>query len=78
MDLETDLCNGPLKDSLKNKYGKELSDEDLVKKMKAHKAINMYDFLQNNKKDLAVLKDDYIAKPLWIAKKYVEDMYGTY
>ena len=78
VDLETDLCNGPLKDSLKNKYGKELSDEDLVKKMKAHKAINMYDFLQNNKKDLAVLKDDYIAKPLWIAKKYVEDMYGTY
>lgn len=78
VDLETDLCKGPLKESLKNKYGKDLSDEALVGKMKAHKAINMYDFLQNNKKDLSILKDDYIAKPLWVAKKIVEDKYGTY
>lgn len=78
VDLETDLCKGPLKVSLKNKYGKDLSDEALVGKMKAHKAINMYDFLQNNKKDLSILKDDYIAKPLWVAKKFVEDKYGTY
>lgn len=78
VDLETDLCKGPLKESLKNKYGKDLSDEALVGKMKAHKAINMYDFLQNNKKDLSILKDDYIAKPLWEAKKIVEDKYGTY
>lgn len=78
VDLETDLCNGPLKKSLKNKYGKSLSDEALVSKMKAHKAINMYDFLQNNKKDLAVLKDDYISKPLLVAKNFVEDKYGTY
>lgn len=78
VDLETDLCKGPLKESLKNKYGKDLSDEALAGKMKAHKAINMYDFLQNNKKDLSILKDDYIAKPLWVAKKIVEDKYGTY
>lgn len=78
VDLETDLCKGPLKVSLKNKYGKDLSDEALVGKMKAHKAINMYDFLQNNKKDLSILKDDYIAMPLWVAKKFVEDKYGTY
>lgn len=78
VDLETDLCKGPLKVSLKNKYGKDLSDEALVGKMKAHKAINMYDFLQNNKKDLSILKDDYIAVPLWVAKKIVEDKYGTY
>lgn len=78
VDLETDLCKGPLKVSLKNKYGKSLSDEALVGKMKAHKAINMYDFLQNNKKDLSILKDDYIAMPLWVAKKFVEDKYGTY
>lgn len=78
VDLETDLCKGPLKVSLKNKYGKDLSDEALVGKMKAHKAINMYDFLQNNKKDLSILKDDYIAMPLWVAKKIVEDKYGTY
>lgn len=78
VDLETDLCKGPLKVSLKNKYGKDLSDEALVGKMKAHKAINMYDFLQNNKKDLSILKDDYIAMPLWVAKKFVEDKYGIY
>lgn len=48
VDLETDLCKGPLKGSLKNKYGRGLSDEALVDKMKVHKAINMYDFLQNN------------------------------
>ena len=78
VDLETDLCKGPLKVSLKNKYGKDLSDEALVGKMKAHKAINMYDFLQNNKKDLSILKDDYIAMPLRVAKKFVEDKYGTY
>lgn len=78
VDLETDLCKGPLKVSLKDKYGKDLSDEALVGKMKAHKAINMYDFLQNNKKDLSILKDDYIAMPLWVAKKIVEDKYGTY
>lgn len=78
VDLETDLCKGPLKVSLKNKYGKDLSDEALVGKMKAHKAINMYDFLQNNKKDLSILKDEYIAMPLWVAKKIVEDKYGTY
>ncbi len=78
VDLETDLCKGPLKGSLKNKYGRGLSDEALVDKMKAHKAINMYDFLQNNKKDLSILKDDYIAMPLWVAKKFVEDKYGTY
>ena len=78
VDLESDLCKGPLKVSLKNKYGKDLSDEALVGKMKAHKAINMYDFLQNNKKDLSILKDDYIATPLRVAKKFVEDKYGTY
>lgn len=78
VDLETDLCKGPLKVFLKDKYGKDLSDEALVGKMKAHKAINMYDFLQNNKKDLSILKDDYIAMPLWVAKKFVEDKYGTY
>lgn len=78
VDLESDLCKGPLKVSLKNKYGKDLSDEALVGKMKAHKAINMYDFLQNNKKDLSILKDDYIAMPLRVAKKFVEDKYGTY
>lgn len=78
VDFETDLCNGPLKDALKEYYGDLLSDSSLIKKMKSHKAINIYDFLQNHKKRLEALADDYVAKPLLSAKNYIEDKYGTY
>lgn len=78
VDFETDLCNGPLKDALKEYYGDLLSDSSLIKKMKSHKAINIYDFLKNHKDRLEALADDYIAKPLLSAKNYIEDKYGTY
>lgn len=78
VDFETDLCNGPLKDALKEYYGDLLSDSSLIKKMKSHKAINIYDFLKNHKKRLEALADDYVAKPLLSAKNYIEDKYGTY
>ena len=78
VDFETDLCNGPLKDALKEYYGDLLSDSSLIKKMKSHKAINIYDFLKNHKERLEALADDYIAKPLLSAKNYIEDQYGTY
>lgn len=78
VDFETDLCNGPLKDALKGYYGDLLSDSSLIKKMKSHKAINIYDFLKNHKDRLEALADDYIAKPLLSAKNYIEDKYGTY
>lgn len=78
VDFETDLCNGPLKDALKEYYGDFLSDSSLIKKMKSHKAINIYDFLKNHKDRLEALADDYIAKPLLSAKNYIEDKYGTY
>lgn len=78
VDFETDLCNGPLKDALKEYYGDLLSDSSLIKKMKSHKAINIYDFLKNHKERLEALADDYIAKPLLSAKNYIEDKYGTY
>lgn len=78
VDFETDLCNGPLKDVLKKYYGDLLSDSSLIKKMKSHKAINIYDFLKNHKERLEALADDYIAKPLLSAKNYIEDKYGTY
>lgn len=78
VDFETDLCNGPLKDALKKYYGDLLSDSSLIKKMKSHKAINIYDFLKNHKERLEALADDYIAKPLLSAKNYIEDKYGTY
>lgn len=78
VDFETDLCNGPLKDALKEYYGELLSDSSLIKKMKSHKAINIYDFLKNHKERLEALADDYVAKPLLSAKNYIEDKYGTY
>lgn len=78
VDFETDLCNGPLKDGLKEYYGDLLSDSSLIKKMKSHKAINIYDFLKNHKERLEALADDYVAKPLLSAKNYIEDKYGTY
>ena len=78
VDFETDLCNGPLKDALKEYYGDLLSDSSLIKKMKSHKAINIYDFLKNHKERLEALVDDYIAKPLLSAKNYIEDKYGSY
>lgn len=78
VDFETDLCNGLLKDALKEYYGDLLSDSSLIKKMKSHKAINIYDFLKNHKERLEALADDYIAKPLLSAKNYIEDKYGTY
>lgn len=78
VDFETDLCNGPLKDALKDYYGDLLSDSSLIKKMKSHKAINIYDFLKNHKERLEALADDYIAKPLLSAMNYIEDKYGTY
>ena len=78
VDFETDLCNGPLKDALKEYYGDLLSDSSLIKKMKSHKAMNIYDFLKNHKERLEALADDYIAKPLLSAKNYIEDKYGTY
>lgn len=78
VDFETDLCNGPLKDALKEYYEDLLSDSSLIKKMKSHKAINIYDFLKNHKERLEALADDYIAKPLLSAKNYIEDKYGTY
>lgn len=78
VDFETDLCNGPLKDALKEYYGDLLSDSSLIKKMKSHKAINIYDFPKNHKERLEALADDYIAKPLLSAKNYIEDKYGTY
>lgn len=78
VDFETDLCNGPLKDAFQEYYGDLLSDSSLIKKMKSHKAINIYDFLKNHKERLEALADDYIAKPLLSAKNYIEDKYGTY
>ena len=50
--LEEDLYNSPVQKELKDFYGKDLTDEEVINKMKEHKAINMYDFLKKHKASL--------------------------
>lgn len=76
--LEEDLYNSPIQDDLKEFYGKELSIDEIIAKMKDRKAINMYEFLKKKKSCLVKLKDDPLALPLIKAKKYIENHYGTY
>lgn len=76
--LEEDLYNSPIQDDLKEFYGKELSRDEIIAKMKDRKAINMYEFLKKKKSCLVKLKDDPLALPLIKAKKYIEKHYGTY
>lgn len=76
--LEEDLYNSPIQEELKEFYGKELTYEEVINKMKEHKAINMYDFLKKHKTCLKKLKNDTLALPLVLAKEYIESHYGTY
>lgn len=76
--LEEDLYNSPIKPHLKAFYGEELSKDEIIKKMKAHKAINMYAFLKHKKECLNLLKGDNLALPLKKAKEYIEETYGAY
>ena len=76
--LEEDLYNSPIQEELKEFYGKELTYEEVINKMKEHKAINMYDFLKKHKTCLKKLKNDALALPLVLAKEYIESHYGTY
>ena len=77
IDLETDLYRSPLQNSLKEYYGSD-NEKDVVKQMKDKKAINMYDYLKENKNNLKQLADNKISDPLKIAKKHVEEQYGAY
>ena len=78
--LENDMLNSPLRDSLKKFYDEksEMTDAEIVEKMKEHKAINMYDYLKKHKDSLALLKDDALALPLVRAKERIEEQYGSY
>lgn len=76
--LEEDLYNSLIQEELKEFYGKELTYEEVINKMKEHKAINMYDFLKKHKTCLKKLKNDALALPLVLAKEYIESHYGTY
>ena len=76
--LEEDLYNSPIQDDLKEFYGKELSGDEIIAKMKDRKAINMFEFLKKKKSCIVKLKEDALALPLIKAKKHIEKYYGTY
>lgn len=76
--LEEDLYNSPIQEELKEFYGKDLTYEEVINKMKEHKAINMYDFLKKHKTCLKKLKNDALALSLFLAKEYIESQYGSY
>lgn len=76
--LEEDLFNGPINTNLKQYYGNDLSKDEVITKMKTKKAVNMYDFLKQQKNCLSSLASDRISLPLLIAKDYIESTYGAY
>lgn len=76
--LEEDLYNSPIQNNLKSHYGKDLSKDNIIKKMKTKKATYMFDFLKKEKSCLKSLKDDDISLPLIRAKEYIEHTYGAY
>lgn len=78
ISLEEDLYNSPVQEELRDFYGRELTPEEVIVKMKEHKAVNMYDFLKKHKASLKKLKDDPLALPLVSAKEYIERHYGSY
>ena len=74
-DFEADLYNSALSEQLKTYYQEENS-EKLVNKMKKHKGINIYGFLEKNKDILIDFKDETLLAPLYRCKEIVEKMYG--
>ena len=76
-DLETDLLNSEIKDSLVSFYGDGLSEESILEKMKEHKAVNMYKYLKGKKEDLTRLKDNELLAPIKFALKSITQLYET-
>lgn len=74
-DFETDLYNSNLSERLKKHY-KEANSEKLVNKMKEHKGINIYNFLEENKDILKDFKNETLLAPLHRCKEIVEKIYG--
>ncbi|MGG4179290.1 AAA family ATPase [Virgibacillus pantothenticus] len=74
-DLEYDLIDSQIRPILYDYY-KEDDDESIIKAMQKSKATSMFNFLLTNQGKLSVLKDSYIADPLWRCKEYAEDLYN--
>lgn len=75
-DLEADLVNSAIATELQNHYGTTVA-ADIIAVMQSAKAINMYDFLIDNKDCLSRLKGDPITAPLEYCKTYIEKLYAT-
>ena len=78
-DLESDLYYSSLQATLKEFYDPDnkMNETEVINIMKKHKAINMYQFLKENKNKLYLLKEDKISKPLIDAKNIINDLYGS-
>lgn len=74
-DFETDLYNSDLSERLKKHY-KEANSDKLVNKMKEHKGINIYNFLEENKDILKDFKNETLLAPLHRCKEIVVKIYG--
>ena len=81
-DLETDLMKSPLREALINYYGgddaAEVDEDDIIKEMQKHKALNMFYFLLKNKDKLELLREDKLFTLLVEAKDYIVKNYGAY
>lgn len=72
VDLETDLANSPLKNTLLTHYNKRAVNT-LIKAMQTKKAENMMHFLSQNHNSLSSLSGDNIVLPLNDLKSKVEE-----
>ena len=72
VDLETDLANSPLKNTLLTHYNKRAVNT-LIKAMQTKKAENMMHFLSQNHNSLSCLSGDNIVLPLNDLKSKVEE-----
>lgn len=75
-DLEADLVNSKIGNDLKTHYNSTV-DSEVIAKMQTRKAINMYEFLLDNKDCLKNLAGDPISSPLIYCKSYIEKLYAA-
>lgn len=76
IDLENDLAQSPIKESLEKHYNKR--EESLIKKMQSKKAENMLDYLNKNFDELPSLENDPILEPLKDLISKVKDRICSY
>lgn len=74
IDLENDLANSNLNDTLNDYYGIQESDTaELVSKMQRRKAENMFNFIKKEHFNLVKLQDDELIEPILDIVKKVKN-----